>query len=118
ARTRDAAFTSIFQEKVWSGRRDSNPRPRPWQGRALPLSYTRVFNHLAAGRHLAAGSQKLQGRCCSSPKEAFQRIFVASSVAIDSTARLHARWRPPRGGFALKNPRFPASTFGRHASNG
>src|SRR6476660_2658190 len=26
----------------WSGRRDSNPRPRPWQGRALPLSYTRV----------------------------------------------------------------------------
>ena len=27
---------------VWSGRRDSNPRPRPWQGRALPLSYTRI----------------------------------------------------------------------------
>src|SRR6516165_1961316 len=29
-------------ENFWSGRRDSNPRPRPWQGRALPLSYTRV----------------------------------------------------------------------------
>src|SRR6202166_926566 len=28
--------------KSWSGRRDSNPRPRPWQGRALPLSYTRI----------------------------------------------------------------------------
>src|SRR6202165_1457907 len=28
--------------KIWSGRRDSNPRPRPWQGRALPLSYTRI----------------------------------------------------------------------------
>ena len=28
--------------KYWSGRRGSNPRPRPWQGRALPLSYTRV----------------------------------------------------------------------------
>src|SRR3981081_3613093 len=28
--------------KFWSGRRDSNPRPRPWQGRALPLSYTRI----------------------------------------------------------------------------
>ena len=27
--------------EVWSGRRDSNPRPRPWQGRALPLSYAR-----------------------------------------------------------------------------
>ena len=29
-------------EVIWSGRRGSNPRPRPWQGRALPLSYTRI----------------------------------------------------------------------------
>src|SRR5471032_1556456 len=28
--------------RKWSGRRDSNPRPRPWQGRALPLSYARA----------------------------------------------------------------------------
>ena len=31
--------------KKWSERRDSNPRPRPWQGRALPtelLSRLRV----------------------------------------------------------------------------
>src|ERR1700733_10605632 len=27
--------------KLWSGRRGSNPRHRPWQGRALPLSYSR-----------------------------------------------------------------------------
>src|SRR5579863_463506 len=27
--------------KTWSGRRGSNPRHRPWQGRALPLSYSR-----------------------------------------------------------------------------
>ena len=26
----------------WSGRRDLNPRPSPWQGDALPLSYSRV----------------------------------------------------------------------------
>ena len=26
----------IMLNKKWSGRRDSNPRPRPWQGRALP----------------------------------------------------------------------------------
>src|SRR5262245_35591618 len=25
----------------WSGRWDSNPRPQPWQGCALPVSYTR-----------------------------------------------------------------------------
>ena len=27
--------------KFWSGRRDLNPRLRPWQGRTLPLSYSR-----------------------------------------------------------------------------
>jgi hypothetical protein len=26
----------------WSGRRDSNSRPQPWQGCALPLSYARI----------------------------------------------------------------------------
>ena len=28
-------------EKIWSGRRDLNPRPQPWQGCTLPLSYSR-----------------------------------------------------------------------------
>src|SRR5213594_2348591 len=28
-------------ETEWSGRRDSNPRPPPWQGGALPLSHFR-----------------------------------------------------------------------------
>ncbi len=28
--------------KNWSGKRDLNPRPSPWQGDALPLSYSRV----------------------------------------------------------------------------
>ena len=27
---------------TWSGRRDSNPRPPPWQGGSLPLSHVRV----------------------------------------------------------------------------
>jgi hypothetical protein len=29
------------RRKIWSGRRDLNPRLRPWQGRTLPLSYSR-----------------------------------------------------------------------------
>jgi hypothetical protein len=28
----DAAARCDFLEKIWSGRRDSNPRPQPWQG--------------------------------------------------------------------------------------
>ena len=27
----------------WSGKRESNSRHRPWQGRALPLSYSRIM---------------------------------------------------------------------------
>jgi hypothetical protein len=34
--------------KTWSGKRDSNSRPRPWQGRALP---TELFPHRVDGRH-------------------------------------------------------------------
>src|SRR5579863_7672386 len=38
-------------KKIWSGRRGSNPRHRPWQGRALPLSYSRSFSHSTALAH-------------------------------------------------------------------
>ncbi len=34
--------------KIWSGKRDSNSRPRPWQGRALP---TELFPRRIDGRH-------------------------------------------------------------------
>jgi|GEM_PF-4176858 hypothetical protein len=32
----------------WSGRRDSNPRPSPWQGDVLPLYYSRTDDGTAA----------------------------------------------------------------------
>jgi hypothetical protein len=31
---------------TWSGKRDSNSRPQPWQGCALPLSYSRTPQRL------------------------------------------------------------------------
>ena len=31
----------IYLFAVWSGKRGSNSRPQPWQGCALPLSYSR-----------------------------------------------------------------------------
>ncbi len=40
-------------EPIWSGRRDSNPRPSPWQGDALPLSHFRVPRLPAAWRTIA-----------------------------------------------------------------
>ena len=42
------AFRKKLKEKtvqiIWSGKRDSNPRHSPWQGDALPLSYSRIHN--------------------------------------------------------------------------
>ena len=36
----------LIKDKKWSGKRDLNPRPSPWQGDALPLSYFRtILNH-------------------------------------------------------------------------
>ena len=32
--------------EIWSGRRDLNPRLRPWQGRTLPLSYSRSLRNV------------------------------------------------------------------------
>ncbi len=48
----------------WSGRRDLNPRPSPWQGDALPLSYSRwvLFEYI--------------GRVCSGQRSAGPSIDV------------------------------------------
>ena len=32
--------SQLETKEIWSGRRDLNPRLRPWQGRTLPLSYS------------------------------------------------------------------------------
>ena len=42
-RSRRFNQTAANPLNTWSGRRDSNPRPQPWQGCALPLSYARIF---------------------------------------------------------------------------
>jgi hypothetical protein len=35
-------YAALFFKIKWSGRRDLNSRPSPWQGDALPLSYSRT----------------------------------------------------------------------------
>jgi hypothetical protein len=42
----------VWGRGIWSGRRDSNPRPQPWQGYALPLSYARAPDQGAGSRRL------------------------------------------------------------------
>ena len=38
-------YPRLSEDRHWSGRRDSNSRPQPWQGCALPLSYARAPGH-------------------------------------------------------------------------
>jgi hypothetical protein len=35
--------SGLCRREEWSGRRDLNSRPLPWQGNALPLSYSRLM---------------------------------------------------------------------------
>jgi hypothetical protein len=80
--------------KIWSGRRDSNPRPRPWQGRALPLSYTRIRE--IGGDHSPATGRAMPNaaRECNSPRAARNRsngpILNAKAANWPETA---CEWR-------------------------
>ncbi|GEM_PF-6625786 len=55
------AWTVQEFREIWSGRRDLNPRPQPWQGCALPLSYTRS-NPPVRGSWLNRGPPSGDGR--------------------------------------------------------
>jgi hypothetical protein len=49
----------IFAE---SGRRDLNPRLRPWQGRTLPLSYSRLSGLLILRIRVVLSSEATHAR--------------------------------------------------------
>ena len=46
----DLCLTAWLCRLNWSGKRDSNSRPPPWQGGALPLSYFRRYGASAQNR--------------------------------------------------------------------
>src|SRR5699024_5291853 len=49
ASANSATPANMVFHKRWSGRRDSNPRPPPWQGGVLPLNYFRLLINNGAG---------------------------------------------------------------------
>ena len=77
----DSSSLRLRTFRIWSGRRDLNSRPSPWQGDALPLSYSRlskkfdsndwwgVVKHgrwkLAADKHGFARIRKHQTLCAN-----------------------------------------------------
>src|SRR5215218_1265332 len=87
----DASAKSLcVKRNFWSGRRDSNPRPRPWQGRALPLSYTRIRwvvwrnDHQARSysqnpQDFATTAKNVTKRPCPPPPTSFSPPSTASA---------------------------------------
>ena len=60
------------RKKIWSGRRDLNPRLRPWQGRTLPLSYSRPLEPAKTARRL----------CQSNDLRRFLTAFALENIRI------------------------------------
>src|SRR6185437_538425 len=97
--------SSAILWKNWSGRWGSNPRPRPWQGRALPLSYTRIRKERWRRRPLRNGGRmpNAAGECngCGGP-ESIQISPISPPEPVNqreillhgSICRFHGRSRP------------------------
>src|SRR5579862_9752598 len=70
----------------WSGRRDLNPRPSPWQGDALPLSYSRWVLFEYIGTHSsgqrAPGAFPASSHAPVSRQAALSKIMRLSSAAF------------------------------------
>src|SRR5712692_8781206 len=95
--------TEGTEDECWSGKRDSNPRPRPWQGRALPLSYSRltVNDHRDSNTALAARPpQPVISRSAEAAssggtglmKKPLPHSNPATRVSLGMTSRCQWKW--------------------------
>ena len=86
----------------WSGRRDLNPRPSPWQGDALPLSHFRVglVYHSDTG---SVGGAEAQNR--TGDTSIFSAVLYLLSYLGENIRSLKA----PRGPWPTR--RFSSSTI-------
>ena len=70
--------------KNWSGKRDLNPRPSPWQGDALPLSYSRLIAIVLEGWDSTDAAAKLSSNLVG---HAHHRYYYRNLVTLVTTAR-------------------------------
>jgi hypothetical protein len=89
-RARKFRTKTVCEEGKWSGRRDLNPRLRPWQGRTLPLSYSRSGGSVIISNGLGSGN--VTGRAAVSWNSS---VEAWASALLGSEARwtgAPARW--------------------------
>ena len=80
-------YSNARKPEFWSGRRDSNSRPQPWQGCALPLSYARTPPGRDAPRNSERGLSQRRPALARAGKGAFQASRLAVA-AIQSAERI------------------------------
>jgi hypothetical protein len=89
-------------EIVWSGRRDSNPRPQPWQGCALPLSYTRIRDSRAVLAARPGYCPKAAGSASALLQFSDRRVTASQNCGENGPIPGRSRLRPihvhPLGG--------------------
>ena len=107
--------TVVKSAKSWSGRRDSNPRPRPWQGRALPLSYTRIRE--IGGDHSPATRRAMPNAAleCNSPRAIFESGRIARYREVLRVNQSETSCERPPGSF-VAGFREPGGEVGHRAA--
>ena len=92
----------LESKEIWSGRRDLNPRLRPWQGRTLPLSYSRSTTKLYSIR---AGEQPTLAapvlRSCHPGLRQFELDFLPGAIQFHNAEIPHL---PSASGLHLRRP--------------
>ena len=88
------------QSEGWSGKRDSNPRLRPWQGRTLPLSYSRSWRKSSVPqRDLTNQDVHAASRSCTrSAFPGIQRnpLHSAHPPCYERSPSVFSSWSRPR----------------------
>jgi hypothetical protein len=86
------AKTGGRRRAIWSGRRDLNSRPSPWQGDALPLSYSRFYasSSIPGRQILVKPRPKLRLRVFSALNPARFGRFLRPAYGESGQ-----RWPPP-----------------------
>ena len=82
--TKKAHFRELLS---WSGRRDSNPRPPPWQGDVLPLNYFRTTVIIIANAFFIARYFAKKDKFILGTKKAHFRELLSWSGRRDSNPR-------------------------------
>jgi hypothetical protein len=88
---------------AWSGRRDSNPRPPPWQGCKGPSPDLRRSPHLAGELRFSFACNGVVSRCCAvlhgtptGPRDGSRSTTIHPKPEFDVAADIASRWRVRR----------------------